>query len=101
MLHDPSPLTCRLELCAPVSCWITVCSAGIRSGAVSGAEDTDFEGDDDQAQPQDLADLPAELQALVTAVTADQHEIPDMFNPENTQLYGEFHSGCFRHLKQS
>lgn len=59
---------------------------------MSGAEDTDFEADDDQTQQQDLGDLPADLQALVAAVTADQHEIPDMFNLENTQLYGE--SSC-------
>jgi hypothetical protein len=67
-------------------------------GAVSGME-TEAEGEGDATDVEGIAaaaaaageegdeDLPAELNALLTAVSTDQSQLPDMF--EDEQLWGE------------
>lgn len=64
-----------------------------KAGAVSGAE-TEAEGDATDVDPaaaaagegDGVADLPAELSALVLAATTDQSELPDLFG--DPQLFG-------------
>eukprot|EP00879_Flechtneria_rotunda_P025874 GHRR01027529.1.p1 GENE.GHRR01027529.1~~GHRR01027529.1.p1 ORF type:complete len:731 (+),score=267.01 GHRR01027529.1:1020-3212(+) len=61
------------------------------AGAVSGAENTDFEPDEDEAAAvgqKESDNLPAELAALVAAATSDQEDMPDLFG--DPKLYGCF-----------